>query len=246
MYDLPELRSQTDMFWQAIRTALGHGPRALTRDANPWDIWQSPDLLLSQTCGYPYRARLHTDITLVGTPDYNLPGCPPGYYNSVFVVRADDPRNSLAQFDKATFAFNEPLSQSGWAAPMTAMRAIKITPGALIETGTHRASTQAVAHKKADLAAIDAMTWTLLTELTDMTPLREITRTLPTPGLPYICATTHDPAPLRRAIQKAITELPATTKSALHLHGLIRIPAQHYLDVPNPPSPSQIHAHRRS
>jgi ABC-type phosphate/phosphonate transport system substrate-binding protein len=58
-------------------------------------------------------------VTYVGTPDYGVEGCPPGHYRSVFVVRADDRAPKPADFDGARFAYNEALSQSGWAAPQT-------------------------------------------------------------------------------------------------------------------------------
>lgn len=242
MYDLPALREHTDIYWQAIRDALGDGPDTLTRAGGYWDIWQSPDLLLSQTCGYPYRAKLHGRVTLVATPDYGLPGCPPGHYNSVIIAHADDPRTMLAQFHQQRFAFNEPVSQSGWAAPMTAMQALSVSPGALVRTGAHHASAKSVADGTADFAAIDAVTWKLLREHDDMNTLREITRTTPTPGLPYITAKHRDPGPLRIAIRQAIVDLPERTKAALHLHGLTEIPPEHYLAVPNPPTPDEIGA----
>jgi hypothetical protein len=88
MYDRPETVAANDRLWQAVRTHLGYGPDHLTRGGDAWDHWQSPDLIVSQTCGYPYRARLHGKVTLVGTPVLDLPDCPPGQYYSVFVARA--------------------------------------------------------------------------------------------------------------------------------------------------------------
>jgi hypothetical protein len=88
MYDRPEMRAANDRFWQAIRDRLGDGPPHLTRDRDPWDIWQAPDLLLAQTCGFPYRARLHGRIYLVGTPDYGVEGCA----RRVLLQRAGGPR----------------------------------------------------------------------------------------------------------------------------------------------------------
>ena len=101
MYDRPETAAANDRYWQAIRTRLGEGPETLTRTGELWEHWLAPDLVLSQTCGYPYRARLHGQVTLVGTPDYGLDGCPPGHYRSIFVARADDPRTDLRAFAAA-------------------------------------------------------------------------------------------------------------------------------------------------
>lgn len=122
MYELSGMAGANDRLWALIRDGLRArgiaAPDGLTRgEVAYWDAWQSPDLVLSQTCGFPYRARLHDKVTLIGTPDYGLPGCPPGHYCSVFVARKDDPRVTLDQFDGTALAYNEPLSQSGWAAP---------------------------------------------------------------------------------------------------------------------------------
>ena len=93
MYDRPETASANDRLWALIHEALGEGPKHLTREGDLWDIWTAPDLLLAQTCGLPYRARLHDRVTLVGTPDYGLPDLPAGYYQSVLIARADGPRD---------------------------------------------------------------------------------------------------------------------------------------------------------
>ena len=75
-------------------------PEGLQRDPDDlWSQWTSPDLVFSQTCGFPYRARLHGSVTLIGTPDFGVEDCPPGYYRSVLVARADDPRDTVAEFD---------------------------------------------------------------------------------------------------------------------------------------------------
>ena len=131
MYDRPEIRGATDRLWQAIRDALRSrgldAPDALTRDQDPWEIWQSPDLILAQTCGLPYRARLAPHVTLVATPDFGLPGCPPGYYNSVIVARSKTPGPKPA--------VNEGLSQSGWAALITWAAETGMALGTPVMTG---------------------------------------------------------------------------------------------------------------
>ncbi|WP_372614328.1 phosphate/phosphite/phosphonate ABC transporter substrate-binding protein [Aquicoccus sp.] len=238
MYDRPETTPANDRLWQAIRARLGFGPDHLTRDRDLWQIWQSPDLLLAQTCGYPYRARLHDHVTLVGTPDYGLPDCPPGHYCSVMVARADDPRRALGDFGGAPFAYNEALSQSGWAAPVTHMATHGLSFGPLLETGAHRASALAVAQGRADLAAIDAVAWAMIQRHDRFAPeLREIARTPPTPGLPLITARGRDPAPLLAAVAEAIADLSPADRHTLALQGVVEIPSSAYLAQPIPPLP---------
>ncbi|MCA0870023.1 phosphate/phosphite/phosphonate ABC transporter substrate-binding protein [Seohaeicola saemankumensis] len=239
MYDMPALQPANDRFWQAIRARLGHGPEQLTRDRDLWEIWQAPDLLLAQTCGLPYRSRLHDRVALVGTPDYGLPDCPPGYYRSVLVVRAGDRRATLRDFAGARLACNEGLSQSGWAAPMAHLAGNNARPGAIVFTGAHAASARAVATGQADIAGIDALTWALLLRHDPVTrDLRVIAQTEPTPGLPYITAQTQDAVRLADQVAAAIGDLNAGDKHTLHIRGLVAIPASDYLSLPPaPPAP---------
>ncbi|MFY9209683.1 MAG: PhnD/SsuA/transferrin family substrate-binding protein [Aestuariivita sp.] len=239
MYDLAPLQDANDRFWALIRDALGHGPEKLTRDMDFWEIWQSPDLVFSQTCGMPYRTALHGKVALVGTPDYGVSGCGPGYYNSVLIARRDDPRESEVAFAGARFAYNEPVSQSGWAAPMVHLRARAVQMGDLLQTGAHVASAHAVAEGRADLAGIDALTWALMLEHDPVTDaLREIARTEPTPGLPYITAAGRDGHEMALAVEQAIRALSNHDRALLHLRGLVRIPAGDYLAVATPPPPA--------
>lgn len=238
MYDMAPLQGANDRFWSLIREALGDGPAHLSRDKDLWDVWQSPDLLLAQTCGLPYRTRLHGRVQLVGTPDYGLQGCPAGHYCSVFVARADDGRHGLDQLAAGTFAFNDGGSQSGWAAPVTHMAGLGLAPAQLLRSGGHALSAHAVAEGRADLAALDAVTWELLREHDPVTGrLREVARTVPTPGLPLITAAGRDAASIAKAVQRAISALAPGDRAALHLTALHAIPAADYLAVPTPAAP---------
>lgn len=238
MYDLPAMQGANDRYWQAIRMHLGEGPAHLTRKGDLWDHWLSPDLILSQTCGYPFRARLHGRVTLVGTPDYGLPDCPPGHYNSVLIARSDDTRSDLRDFATARFAFNEALSQSGWAAPQTYAAARGFAFTNIVQTGGHRASALAVAEGRAEIAAIDALTWALLKrDEAFAAALKELERTDPTPVLPYITALGRDGPAHFAAIKAAIADLTLEDRALLHLKGLVRIGAKAYLAVPTPAGP---------
>ena len=239
MYDRPETKAANDAFWQAIRAALGRGPDHLTRDMDLWQAWRSPELLLAQTCGLPYRARLYGDVELVGTPDYGLPGCPEGHYNSVVVARADHSGIRLSKFGGSRFAYNDPLSQSGWAAAMMRMRSEDILPGELLETGSHRASAEAVATGKADFACIDALTFQMLQSYEPdlIAQLCELERTEPTPALPFITALSEDAAAILAAMQAALATLATGPREPLHLKKIMAMTPSDYLAIPPPPGP---------
>lgn len=235
MYDRPELRAATDALWTAIHDALHDqgiaAPDALSREDDLWAIWRDPGLVLAQTCGLPFRATLHSRVRLVATPDYDLPGCAPGYYNSVLIAR------DVRLPPRPRIAINDPLSQSGWAALQAWMTAQGITHDTALITGAHAQSVQAVAEGAADLAAIDAQTWRLLLRAGVAERSLEIARTQPTPGLPFITAQGRDAAPLRVALTRALASLPPAVLHALGLRGVVQIDAGAYLAIPLPPNP---------
>ena len=245
MYDRAETAGANDRFWALVAAGLHarglDAPDALTRgDAAYWAAWRDPSLVLSQTCGFPYRAKLHDQVALVATPDYGIEDCPAGYYASVFVARADDAR-TLPEFRTARFAFNEGLSQSGWAAPQNHAATMGFQFHPSLETGAHLLSALAVAEGQADLAAIDALTWRMIQRWEPMAAnLREVARTSPTPGLPYIAAKGADTEAIYQALVTAVDRLSPEDRDALSLRGIVRIAAERYLAVPIPPSPEQI------
>ena len=199
-------------------------------------VWNDPVLVLSQTCGLPYRTRLHGKVGLVGTPDYGLPGCAAEYYSSVIVVRKDDPRTALGAFGNARMACNTVGSQSDFAA----LYAHLARGGNWIAdrqcSGSHVASARMVAQHSADIAAIDAQTWRYITRFDPWAEkLRVLDRTAPTPG-------TLHPQPAKDtnavfdAVSEAIAGLSHSDADALCLRGIVRIPAEAYLAVSTPPA----------
>ena len=138
------------------------GPEDLAQGAGELEVWTAPDLVLSQTCGMPYRLWLHERVALVGTPDYGLEGCAPGHYSSALVVRADDPREALSDYREAVFAYNQTFSHSGYAAPYALCAGHGFWFENRVQTHGHRMSAQAVTEGRADIAALDGVTWRLM------------------------------------------------------------------------------------
>jgi ABC-type phosphate/phosphonate transport system substrate-binding protein len=245
MYDRAETGAANDRFWTLIADALRArgiaAPNALTRgDGAYWRAWSDPDLVLSQTCGFPYRSRLHGSVRLIGTPDYGLAGCPPGHYRSVLIARKGDQR-PLSDFADARFAYNEALSQSGWAAPQNHVAGLGFQFTNTLATGAHRLSVKSVVEGRADLAAVDAQTWSMITRWDhDALLLREVDHTVPTPGLPLIARLGADRALYLAALTEAVNALSEDDRETLSLRGIVSIPAEAYLQVPTPPPPEQI------
>mgnify|MGYP001029068483 FL=1 len=240
MYDRPELRMETDALWAEIRDALRRrgepAPERLTRDTPVlWSHWQDPDLVFSQTCGMPYRTRLHGHVTLLGTPDFGLPACPPGYYRSILVMRRLFATNMPSEWGKLRLAVNDFSSQSGWAAPQNYMAGHGFSFNKTVETGAHQASVAAVIAGEADIASIDAQTWRLMCRFDDpLSALVKVGETPPTPGLPYITRIGAPANLYRAAVDEAIARLAPRTRRSLGLLGFTQIPASAYCAVPTP------------
>ena len=240
MYDRPELSAAHQRFWSLTRQGLQDrgvdAPQTLSQRDDLMAVWTDPAMLLAQTCGMPYRKFLHGKVNLVGTPNYRLPDCPAGHYNSVIMVRKDDPRSTLQDYESATFAFNGENSQSGFAAPLNHARTTGVTFPNRIQSFGHALSAQMVASGQADIAALDAVTWRLIERFDAFAnDLRILEVTAPaTPVLPFITSTNHDPELMFNAVAQAIAQLSDTEQDTLGLYGIIKIPASEYLSVPNP------------
>ncbi|MEK6215999.1 MAG: PhnD/SsuA/transferrin family substrate-binding protein, partial [Boseongicola sp.] len=170
-----------------------------------------------------------------GTPVFDLP-CARGHYYSVVIARKDDSRTAFVDFSDAVIAVNGWDSQSGWAAAQNFASDHDFSFQKSHVSGGHRASALAVAEGVADIAALDAVTWNMLTRYDEFTrDIKVITHTPPTPALPYISALSHDAGDLGNAISAAIDQMSAEEREALCLKGFTAIHADKYLAVPTPP-----------
>jgi len=235
MYDRAELRTETDRLWAAVRDTLRAAgvvaPDALSRPADHHTPWTDPGLVLSQTCGLPFATWLAGKAAYVTTPAFALPGCAPGMYRSALVVAAGSHADTVADLAGARPAINANDSQSGYGALMHALAAVPggLALGPAVLTGSHGASMAAVADGRADLAAIDAVTWALAERYDALTQgLKVIGWTEPTPGLPLITRPGANAALIADCVEAAIADLDAATREALLLTGTARLGAAAY------------------
>lgn len=240
MYARPETAEAHSRLWTGIRVQLvARGvcaPDALSQTAEEFEVWENPDLVLSQTCSLPYRTRLKDKVRLVSTPDYALSGCAPGYYRSAFIVRCDDKRCTLTDFATARFAYNMNHSHSGFAGPYSHTRALNFWFDHTVQSGAHLTSARMVAERRADIAAIDTQTWRLIRRYEPWAAdLRVLEYTAPSPGLPFITGLNQDPEEIFSAVEDAVANLSAEDKDLLDLRGLVQIPKAAYLELPVPP-----------
>jgi ABC-type phosphate/phosphonate transport system substrate-binding protein len=219
MYDPPWLRWANDALWASLAERLsaqgiGDVPARLHRDEDLDDLWDSPSLLLAQSCGYPLMTALRESVQLVATPRYVAEGCEGASHRSAIVVRADDGASSIADLRGKRLGINSVRSNTG----MNLLRA-EIAPHAngqaffrnVILTRSHARSIAALLSDRIDVAAIDAVT---LAHLQDRYPrhagdLRILAWTAASPGLPLITASATSPqtlAALRGALHASLDD----------------------------------------
>lgn len=242
MYDLPEVTAATDAWWSGLARAMAREgiadvPDRLTRGEDLHAAWRAPDLLFSQTCGYPLTHALKGRVRAVATPAYDCPGCAGPAYCSVIVVRADDPAGSLQDLRGRSAAINNPGSQSGYSALRAAVAPLARDGrffGGVVRSGGHAASLAMVANEEADVCAVDCVTYALLARHRPaaVEGLRVLTRSAVAPGLPYVTRAAADGdllARLRGALFAALED-PALTsaRETVYLAGAEVLPEAAY------------------
>ena len=240
MYDWPEVAAANDALWTFVAGRLKsqgiEAPAWLDRTRRYDELWLSPDLLLAQTCGYPFATHLRGKVQLLGTPCYGAPGCDGANYCSVVIASRSSGIASLAEIVEATAAINSEHSQSGYWALRAAIAATPDgrPPSRAILTGGHRDSLRLVATGKADVAAIDAVAWALAGrfEPEALATVRVIASSPSATGLPVISALgTPDAtvAALREALAAAIAAPAlASARAALFLTGFEQLAESAY------------------
>ena len=198
-------------------------------------FWRSPDVLLTQTCGYPYVTQLSSLVRLIATPTFDLLGCHGFNYASFFVVREDSELTSLEALRGKRAVINQPHSQSG----MNALR-YAIAPlahngqffGSVQESGAHLASLEFVRRGDADVASIDCVTFGLAQRYAPkwVAGIRVLHTSETTPGLPLISSTaiTNEQAEDLFDTLKSLDLTAADVLKFLDLSGFAQVPPGGY------------------
>ncbi len=241
MYDPPELHEANDTLWASLRQRLEArgvaAPPGLTRMSELEALWSSPDLLIAQTCGYPFATRLRDRVRLVLTPRYRAQGCDGPFHRAAVVVRKGAGALSLPDLKGSRLALNGPDSNTG----MNLLRA-EIAPiargqrffSAVITTGSHAESATVVAEGRADLASLDCVTWALLQRLRPVlaAELTVLAWTPRSPGLPLVTSrlTCHAVfVALQAALSEVIDDpMLASARRELLLEGFEPLAPSHY------------------
>ncbi|MGN7982161.1 phosphate/phosphite/phosphonate ABC transporter substrate-binding protein [Burkholderia sp. 22313] len=231
------LRDALDVF---ARTGEPAGVALLDEPfADLHTLWRRHDLLLSQTCGYPYRMLgLRDAVHLIATPAFDAPGCDGARYRSVLVASARVHAGgvtTLAACRGSRAAINGGDSHSG----MNAFRHA-VAPhahggrffGSVVSFGSHLNVLRALAAGDADCAAIDCVTFAYVRDALPelLNGIRIIGMTASAPGLPLIASKALDGGRVS-ALQDALDHAAAVDPeraNALRLTGFERLPRDAY------------------
>jgi ABC-type phosphate/phosphonate transport system substrate-binding protein len=196
MYNLPEMRPVNAHFWEALRgllleAGLRDVPESLTFERLPVPERIDPDVLFSQTCGYPLETIFSGQAIRLGTPYYAAPGCDGPTHRAFFVVPEGSPAKSLADLKGSRYLLNSPVSNSGMNLPRR--RLAEIAGGdrfftAVIETGGHPASLGCLLRGEGDVASIDCVTYAFWRHYRPEAAarVRIIGETPPSPAIPFV------------------------------------------------------------
>lgn len=92
-----------------------------------------------------------------------------------------------------------------------------------------------MATRRANIAALDALTWRNIEMFEAFTSqLRVLAWTNPTPGLPLITAWNNDADLIFEAVEGAINALNNQDPSRLGIKGIVKISKEEYLSLRNP------------
>jgi ABC-type phosphate/phosphonate transport system substrate-binding protein len=247
MYNLLEMRAANARFWEALRgllleAGLDDVPGSLTFERRPVPERLEPEMLFSQTCGYPLETVFKGQAIRLGAPVYDAPGCDTSSsrgptHRAFFVVLATSPAKSLSDVRGGVFLLNSPVSNSGMNLPRRALAEIaggKAFFRTVIETGGHPASLDRLLRGEGDVASIDCVTFAFLRRYRPSAAarFRIIGETPPSPAIPFVTsvATPSATVDILRAALRRIAGEPryAAARDGLMISGIEDVPDAAY------------------
>lgn len=197
MYDFEEVRAATDAWWCGLArhfraAGVRDVPDRLSRSPALSDLLGDPGLLFGQGCGYPLTHAYAGRWQVIATPCYAAEGCDGPSYSSRILVRDDAPMAGVPDLVGTVAAVNAADSHSGHialrAAVAEAITGVRPAFRDVVLTGGHRQSLQAVLTGKADVCAVDCVSYALLEHHApgEVAGLRTVAMSPAAPALPYI------------------------------------------------------------
>lgn len=170
MYPFGHVRGAQHALWAGIREHLDDAPEELDFETDLHEAWHRPDLILGQTCGWPLVTELDGVVEVIGTFAVRAPfAAADGHYRSVLVAAKPLGLEHWQADPTTRMARNNHDSLSGWVSFCAAWGGI---PENVLETGAHLESMRAIAAGRADVAAIDGLSFEFIAECEPMLAAR--------------------------------------------------------------------------
>jgi len=242
MYNLPEMRAVNAAFWGALRGLLAEGglsglPDALTFERLPVPDGIGPDVLFSQTCGYPLVTIFDGQAVVLGAPCYDAEGCDGPTHCGIFVVAAESPARTLADLKGTRFVFNSIRSNSGMNLPRRALADIaggRPFFASVTATGSHPGNLERVARGEADATPVDNVTYAFWRRHRPALAARTrvLAPTPPSPAIPFVTSVATPPATvalLRDSLRRIAREPRfAAVRAGLLIKDIVEVPDARY------------------
>jgi hypothetical protein len=160
-YDFPSTQRVLDAVWQETMSQLRaagvkHNLGALDHTTPHRQLLEYPQLALSQCCGLDLCRSYTDNVVPFAVPVISALPVAAGQYFSYIVSR------SGADLERPRVVINDCSSHSGHTALRLWLVANKIANYTTFESGSHAESIAALNSGRADVAAIDALTWRFL------------------------------------------------------------------------------------
>ena len=215
MYNFPQIRGHIDAFWAGLssnlrKSGLQNVPDNLSHDCHLCDLWDNPELLISQCCGFDVINRYKGWLKPIATPHYNAPGCVGENYCSRIVVAADCPYHDVRDMAGVVAVINGPESHSGMSALRHLVTNCQVEGrffSSIKTSGSHAVSLELIRQGKADVAAIDSVTLALLERYQPdaMDGLKVLGNTYAAPAPPYVVKASMPDEDVKK-VQNALLE----------------------------------------
>ncbi len=188
----------------------------------------NPSLWFGHTCGYPLMTRLRDTLTPINVPIFDVAGCDHTRYSSLLIVPENSTVNTLEECQGLCAVINASDSNSGMNVLRHAVATFNQQGKFFSEvkiSGSHLQSVTEVANLRADIAAIDCVSYRFIEdtwpELTAR--VRSIGFTEKTCGLPFVMpklsADINNFECITENLNLALSMLDDNRKNWLHLKG---------------------------
>jgi ABC-type phosphate/phosphonate transport system substrate-binding protein len=242
MYNLPEMRSANALFWDALHGLLAESglrdlPETLAFERPPVSDRIGPEVLFSQTCGYPLETIFSGQVIRLGTPSYDVPGCDGPTHCGLFVVPAGSSAEKLSDLAGGVFLLNSRHSNSGMNLPRRALA--EIAQGRpyfsrVIETRSQPGNLDRISRGEGNVTSVDCVTYAFWRQCRPQAAelVRVLARTPPSPAIPFVTSVETPAATvalLREALRRVAREPHYTeVRAGLALSDIVDVPDAAY------------------